>query len=45
MVGIIPMLTAAVIDEGMLNQALVVGKQFADFLDRHGLADPESKPR
>jgi hypothetical protein len=39
MVGIIPMLTAAVIDEGMLNQSLAVGKQFADFLDRHGLAD------
>ena len=41
MVGIIPMLTAAVIDEGMLTQALTVGKQFADFLDRHGLADPD----
>ena len=39
MVGIIPMLTAAVIDEGMLEQSLVVGKQFADFLDRQGLRD------
>ena len=37
MVGIIPMLTAAVIDEGMLSQAVTVGKQFAGFLDRHGL--------
>jgi hypothetical protein len=27
MVGIIPMLTAAVIDEGMLSQAVTVGKQ------------------
>ena len=43
MVGIIPMLTAAVIDEGMLTQAATVGKQFAGFLDRHGLADPDSE--
>ena len=43
MVGIIPMLTAAVIDEGMLSQAATVGKQFADFLDRHGLTGPDSK--
>ena len=41
MVGIIPMLTAAVVDEGMLNQALTVGKQFAGFLGRHGQADPD----
>ena len=39
MVGIIPMLTAAVVDEGMLSQSLNVGKQFADFLERHGLTD------
>ncbi len=39
MVGVIPMLTAAVIDEGMLNQSIVVGKQFADFLDRQGLRE------
>ena len=39
MVGIIPMLTAAVIDEGMLSQSIVVGKQFAGFLDRLGLRD------
>ena len=37
MVGIIPMLTAAVIDEGMFTQALTVGKQFAGFLGRQGL--------
>ena len=41
MVGIIPMLSAAVIDEGWLTQALTVGKQFADFLDRRGLADQD----
>ena len=40
MVSIIPMLTAAVVDEGMLNQAATVGKQFAGFLGRQGLADP-----
>jgi len=40
MVGIIPMLSAAVIDESWLTQARTVGKQFADFLDRHGLDDP-----
>jgi hypothetical protein len=39
MVGIIPMLTAAVIDEGMLNRSLTLGKHFADLLDRQGLAD------
>ena len=39
MVGIIPMLTAAVVDEGMLTQALTVGKRFAGFLHRHGQAD------
>ena len=37
MVGIIPMLTAAVIDEGMLTQALTVGKQFAGLLGEPGL--------
>src|SRR5664280_2446299 len=35
MVGVIPMLTAAVIDEGMLARSLTVGKQFADFFERH----------
>ncbi len=37
------MLTAAVIDEGTLSQAATVGKQFAGFLDRHGLAAADSK--
>jgi hypothetical protein len=41
MVGIIPMLSAAVIDEGMLTSSLTVGKQFAGFLDRSGLSDAE----
>ena len=41
MVGIIPMMTAAVIDEGMLSRSLTIGKQFADFLDRNGLRDGE----
>ena len=39
MVGVIPMLSAAIVDERMLDNALTVGKQFADFLDRNGLAD------
>jgi hypothetical protein len=37
MVGIIPMLAAAVVDEEMLDRALTVSKQFADYLERHGL--------
>ena len=41
MVGIIPILAAAVIDENDLQTALTVGKQFAEFLDRQGLADRE----
>jgi hypothetical protein len=39
MVGIIPALAAAVIDEDMLGRALTVSKQFADYLERHGLRD------
>jgi hypothetical protein len=39
MVGIIPVLAAAVITEDDLRQALTVGKRFADFLDRRGLHD------
>ena len=41
MVGIIPILAAAVIDESDLQVSLTVGKQFADFLDRRGLPDQE----
>jgi hypothetical protein len=37
MVGIIPMLAAVVVDEDMLDQALTVSKQFADYLERRGL--------
>jgi hypothetical protein len=39
MVGIIPALAAAVIDEDDLQRAVTVGKQFADFLARHDLTD------
>ena len=41
MVGIIPLLAAAVIDEQLLGRAIAPGKQFAAFLDRHDLRDPE----
>ncbi len=41
MVGIIPILAAAVIDEKDLQISLTVGKQFADFLARRGMADRE----
>jgi mannosylglycerate hydrolase MGH1-like protein len=41
MVGIIPVLAAAVIDEQTINRALTVGKQSAWFLERLGLHDPE----
>ena len=39
MVGIIPILAAAVIDENDLQLSLSVGKQFAEFLARQGLDD------
>ena len=39
MVGMIPMLAVAVIDEGMLDQSVVLGKHFADFLQRQGMDD------
>jgi hypothetical protein len=41
MVGIIPVLAAVVVDEAALAQSLTVGKQFADFLARQGLADQQ----
>jgi hypothetical protein len=41
MVGIIPALAAAVVDEAALERSLTVGKQFADFLARQGLADQQ----
>ena len=39
MVGIIPALTAVVIDENDLQHALTMGKQFANLLGREGLTD------
>ena len=42
MVGIIPMLAVAVIDDQLLERAVAPGKQFAEFLDRQGLRDRES---
>jgi len=40
MVGIIPVLSAAVIDEGWVTESLTLGKQFAGLLRRQGAADP-----
>jgi mannosylglycerate hydrolase MGH1-like protein len=40
MVGIIPALAAAVVDEADLQRALVVGKHFAHLLSSEGLTDP-----
>jgi hypothetical protein len=40
-VSIIPVLAAVVIEESDLRQALMLGKQFADFLGREGLSDPD----
>jgi hypothetical protein len=39
MVGVIPLLAVAVVDEAMIKNAMKFGKQFADFLSRQGLAD------
>ncbi len=39
MVGVIPLLAAAVVGEDDLRQALILGKQFADLLGRDNLAD------
>jgi hypothetical protein len=41
MVGIIPILAAAVLEENDLQLALTAGKGFADFMDRKGLDDAE----
>ena len=40
MVGIIPALTAVVIDEKDAQHALTMGKQFANLMGREGLTDP-----
>ena len=42
--GMIPMLTAAVIDEEILRESLAAGKHFADFLHRQGLSDRDQLP-
>jgi mannosylglycerate hydrolase MGH1-like protein/glycosyl hydrolase family 63 len=44
MVGMIPLLAVAIVDDEMLHKSLRFGKQFADFLERQGLAD-EAKLR
>src|ERR1700761_1082024 len=44
MVGMIPLLAVAVVDEAMVRNAMKYGKQFADFLSRQGLGD-ETKQR
>ncbi len=41
MVSIIPALAAVVVEEEDLRNALVLGKQFADFLSLEGLSDPD----
>ena len=39
MVGMIPLLAVAIVDEAMMKNAMKFGKQFADFLARQDLAD------
>jgi hypothetical protein len=41
MVGMIPMLAVAVLDQDLLDRAVSLGKHFSDFLKRQGLDDPE----
>jgi hypothetical protein len=41
MVGMVPALAVAFVDERILDPAVAMGKQFAGFLDRHGLRDAE----
>ena len=41
MVSIIPVLTAAVIDEPLIAESLTLGKNFAEFLERRGLGDTD----
>jgi hypothetical protein len=45
MVGVIPALAAAVIDQEMLDQSLRMGKQFATYLRRHEPHDSARLPR
>jgi hypothetical protein len=39
MVGMIPVLAVAVVDQTTLDRSMTVGKHFADFLDQQGLSD------
>ncbi|MCF7551532.1 glucosidase [Pseudonocardia sp. WMMC193] len=41
-VGMIPMLAGGVVGEEGLDRSLVVGKRFARFLQRHGVAEPDA---
>jgi hypothetical protein len=41
MVGMIPLLAVAVLDQQPLHRALALGKRFAEALDQAGLADPD----
>ncbi|MGB3438379.1 MAG: glucosidase [Actinophytocola sp.] len=41
MVSILPMLAVAFVDEQTMDPAVAAGKQFATFLERHGMRDPE----
>jgi hypothetical protein len=41
MVSIIPALTAAAIDEPLIERSLTLGKNFAEFIERRGLADED----
>jgi hypothetical protein len=43
MVGMIPLLAVGVIDERMITNALRFGKGFSGFLERHGLAESDSR--
>ena len=39
--GVIPMLSAAVVDQAWITEWPTVGKPFAGLLRRHGLTDPD----
>jgi Mannosylglycerate hydrolase MGH1-like glycoside hydrolase domain len=39
--GMIPALALGVVDSAVLHRSMVVGKQFADYLEAHHMADPE----
>jgi hypothetical protein len=43
MVGMIPLLAVAVVDERLIMDALKFGKSFSAFLERHGLAESDRR--